>query len=30
MLQLSIKRFLYQHSFYSIEEYYEHTDHKDM
>ena len=29
-LKLSLKRFLCHHSFYSIEEYYEHTDDKDM
>jgi len=28
--KLSLKRFLCHHSFYSIEEYYEHTDDKDM
>jgi len=28
--QLSVKRFLYHHSFYSIEEYYKLTDDKDM
>jgi hypothetical protein len=28
--KLSLNRFLCHHSFYSIEEYYEHTDHKDM
>ena len=28
--KLSLKRFLYHHSFYSIEEYYEHIDNKDM
>jgi hypothetical protein len=26
----SLKRFLYHHSFYSIEEYYEHNDDKNM
>jgi len=26
----SLKRFLYHHSFYSIEEYYEYNDDKDM
>jgi hypothetical protein len=27
--KLSLKRFLCHHSFYSAEEYYEHTDDKD-
>jgi len=26
--KLSLKRFLYHHSFYSIEEYYEHNEDK--
>jgi hypothetical protein len=28
--KLSLKRFLYHHSFYSLEEYYENNDEKDM
>jgi hypothetical protein len=28
--KLSLKRFLYHHSFYSVEEYYKHTDDKDV
>ena len=28
--KLSLKRFLCHHSFYSVEEYYEHIDDKDM
>ena len=28
--KLTLKRFLYHHSFYSIKEYYEHIEDKDM
>ena len=28
--KISLKRFLYHHSFYSVKEYYEHNEDKDM
>jgi hypothetical protein len=28
--KLSLKGFVYHHSFYSVEEYYEHIEDKDM